>query len=633
MSSGLSLLPCTWSDSARALAIGALVLAGCGDSSRDSATDAGTTNETLTSIGPSTAGPSSATDDVTASSSNTSPTVTDSGASSTGTSDTGATVTTDDPSTTAIDPSTSSGTTDGGCQQGEIICEDGEAKVCDGMGGYESTELCPEECADGLGCVLCIPGSATCEGDNSVVCNDQGDGYEDGVLCDPIQGVSCNPDSGYCEGACSPQSLGLSYIGCDYYPTVTQQLDSYVGGSQYAVAVANTTAEIANVTITRGPNPVQNVMVQPGSVQVVVLAWVNELALGTGPTKLVVDGAYRLRSDRPVTVYQYNPLAANVTNDASLMLPVNAWTGNYVVAAWPYWLAYPGFYSVTAKADGTTVTLTGPPQSPAIQAGAGLDGNGNGVVMMDEGDVLQVVTANGGDQTGAFVHADKPVQVIGGHDCTQVPIGTVACDHLEESMFPIETLATEYIVVPPVQVPNDQAPKAQVVRVVATAADTQLTFEPDQGVNTTLAMPGQFVEIPQTTNSFKVSSNNKILVAQYMVGQGANFGTSDPAMLVAVATEQYRTNYLFHAPTGWSGNYVDIIAPDGVSVNVDGAPVMAFAPIGATGFSVAHVKLNNNGDGNHTVESAAKIGISVYGVLNYGSYWYPGGLDLALIPE
>ncbi|MCA9717338.1 MAG: IgGFc-binding protein, partial [Myxococcales bacterium] len=163
--------------------------------------------------------------------------------------------------------------------------------------------------------------------------------------------------------------------------------------------------------------------------------------------------------------------------------------------------------------------------------------------------------------------------------------------------------------------------------------DTQLTFEPDQGVNTTLAMPGQFVEIPQTTNSFKVSSNNKILVAQYMVGQGANFGTSDPAMLVAVATEQYRTNYLFHAPTGWSGNYVDIIAPDGVSVNVDGAPVMAFAPIGATGFSVAHVKLNNNGDGNHTVESAAKIGISVYGVLNYGSYWYPGGLDLALIPE
>ncbi|MCA9715808.1 MAG: hypothetical protein KC468_14110, partial [Myxococcales bacterium] len=119
---------------ARALAIGALVLAGCGDSSRESATDAATTNDTLTSGGPTT-GPSSATDDVTESTTGTNPTMTGTSASSTGTSETGATeTTTDDPSTTAIDPSTSSGTTDGGCQQGEIICEDGEAKVCDGMG-------------------------------------------------------------------------------------------------------------------------------------------------------------------------------------------------------------------------------------------------------------------------------------------------------------------------------------------------------------------------------------------------------------------------------------------------------------------------------------------------------------------
>jgi hypothetical protein len=56
---------------------------------------------------------------------------------------------------------------------------------------------------------------------------------------------------------------------------------------------------------------------------------------------------------------------------------------------------------------------------------------------------------------------------MGGHECTQVPIGIAACDHLEESMFPIEALAKEYIVVPPVQVPNDQLEKAQVVRVIA----------------------------------------------------------------------------------------------------------------------------------------------------------------------
>ena len=27
------------------------------------------------------------------------------------------------------------------------------------------------------------------------------------------------------------------------------------------------------------------------------------------------------------------------------------------------------------------------------------------------------------------------------------------------------------------------------------------------------------------------------------------------------------------------------------------------------------------------------VGISVYGVQSYGSYWYPGGLDLTINPQ
>jgi hypothetical protein len=300
---------------------------------------------------------------------------------------------------------------------------------------------------------------------------------------------------------------------------VTQQLDIYVGANPYAVAVANTTNQEATITITRGANAVANGVVAAGSVKVFPLPWVNELAKGTGPTALVVDGAYRLRSTQPVTVYQYNPLNADVTNDASLMLPVNTWTGNYLVAAWQYWSGYPGFYSVTASQDNTKVTLKAPKGGVPTQAGGGVDGQGNGVVMMNEGDVLQVMTGNGGDETGAIVTADKPVQVVGGHDCTQVPIGTAACDHLEESMFPIEALAKEYIVVPPVQVPNDQLEKAIRVRIIASEDNTTLTFDPDQPVGKLLAKAGDFVEIPNTTAKFVVKSDKKILVAEYMVGQ------------------------------------------------------------------------------------------------------------------
>ena len=108
---------------------------------------------------------------------------------------------------------------------------------------------------------------------------------------------------------------------------------------------------------------------------------------------------------------------------------------------------------------------------------------------------------------------------------------------------------------------------------------------------------------------------------------------ADPAMIIAVPTAQFRSSYLFYAQTGWQANYVDIIAPDGSATTVDGAPVNNFKTIGNTGYSLAHVKLSNAGDGSHNVMSDKKVGITVYGVVNYGSYWYPGGLDLDVIPQ
>ena len=106
-----------------------------------------------------------------------------------------------------------------------------------------------------------------------------------------------------------------------------------------------------------------------------------------------------------------------------------------------------------------------------------------------------------------------------------------------------------------------------------------------------------------------------------------------PAMVQAVPSEQYRSDYLFHAAPTWLANFVDIIAPDGAVVSVDGMAVGGWTPIGVTGYSVAHVSLSNLGNGNHTLDADEGVGISVYGIQNFGSYWYPGGLDLSIIPQ
>ena len=94
------------------------------------------------------------------------------------------------------------------------------------------------------------------------------------------------------------------------------------------------------------------------------------------------------------------------------------------------------------------------------------------------------------------------------------------------------------------------------------------------------------------------------------------------------SASQYRKSYLFHAPTNYDNNYVNITAVAGVPVTLDGAAVPGFVTIGNSGFAVARAALSNAGSGNHTISSAQPFGISVYGYGQYTSYWYPGGTEL-----
>src|SRR5262249_19137746 len=180
--------------------------------------------------------------------------------------------------------------------------------------------------------------------------------------------------------------------------------------------------------------------------------------------------------------------------------------------------------------------------------------------------------------------------------------------------------------------------REQVTRIVATTAATTVTFEPPvPGVTSpqVLTKAGDFLELGLTKADYEIKANHKVLVAQYMIGENAPpaAGTGDPSMTLAVPDDQYRDHYLFHAPTNYESNYVNITAPVGETVKLDGSPVplASFKPIGSSGFAVARVKLDNGTAGNHSAEASVPFGISVYGYGQYTSYWYPGGLNLAEI--
>ncbi|MBI5536163.1 MAG: hypothetical protein HY898_25805 [Deltaproteobacteria bacterium] len=522
------------------------------------------------------------------------------------------------------------------CLIGLIECAGNVERHCDANGLWTAQVDCGAQiCSTSYGCVNCLPGTATCNGATSHMCLPDGSGYLD-TPCDPLMGSNC--DQGMCTGPCAPQALGKSYIGCDYYPTVTMNSQLTNLSSHFAVAVSNTTTTAATVTVTQGATTVATVTVAPDSVQVVNLPWT---ALRTAAaTTLTANGAYRLRSTQPVTVYQFNPLeyttsgGSTFTNDASLLLPVTAWNVEYIVASRNNWLwnSYnlPGFYAVVASQDGTAVTLTPSPTGGSVRAGAGVPANGAATVTLNAGSVLQVLSQGAAtfDLTGTRVTSNKPVEVISGHDCTFVPATVGYCDHLEEAMFPLSTLSKEYIVSAP-SLPTQAQPKAAFTRVIATEAATALTYEPPNAAYpATIAAAGGYIEL-DNASAFRITADKKVLVVQYMKGQDAGGNSGDPAMALAVTTQQFRKDYLFHAPTNYEKNYVNVISPAGANVLLDNVAVGGFVAIGTTGYGVARVLLGNNVNGNHRLTTDQKAGITVYGYGQYTSYWYPGGLNLA----
>ncbi len=323
------------------------------------------------------------------------------------------------------------------CVDGQQRCDGQELQTCQ-SGHFKDAQQCANACDETLGCVLCVPGTGTCNGNTSMACNEDGQGYHEEV-CDPVQGVTCG-SSGTCEGACSASALGQSYLGCDYYPTVTGNPVEQT--YDFAVVVSNTTSTDAMVTIEGGALTTAETFTATAMTSTVhILPWVMSLKLcGASDSftctstaheggALAPKGSYHLRSTQPVTVYQFNQLeytksgatGNSYTNDASLLFPTTSWRTDHYVATWNNTASvHPSMLAVTAAQDNTMVTITSRSATQAVGGAPAFAANVPQGITLNAGDVLQIGTSTG-DMTGSRVESDKPVQVIGAHYCADIP--------------------------------------------------------------------------------------------------------------------------------------------------------------------------------------------------------------------
>ena len=470
-----------------------------------------------------------------------------------------------------------------------------------------------------------------------------------------------------------------SYIGCDYWPTIT--LNPVWSGFDFAVAVSNPQATAVNVTVTGGAlTATMSVSIPANSVQAITLPWVaalkgpdfdlNTVVGDPGQSRIVPGGAYHLSTDVPVSVYQFNALEYEIdagadsgacpgfasagnhcfsySNDASLLLPSNVASGDYGVLAWPSFGATPGFLAVTATKDATHVTVFPAGQTQGVpDAGPPLMLRGdNATYTLNAGDVLELFSDVGDilnpeynfDLSGSIIQADQPVMTWGGHGCTFIPQTKRACDHLESSMLPIAVLGEQYIVT----MPHTPHGEHEWVRVMGLYANTSVAFDPPvSGQSQVTLNAGDVIDLNDVSQSFAVVSNGRVAVAQYMLGEYANWpddaGTpnpdeGDPSESPAVPIQEYRSSYTFLAPSTYAENWIDVIAPTGATITLDGTAIdsSAFTQVSSQPYGVASQKLTGT-TGGHAISGTSPFGLVVYGYGSRTSYMYPGGLDLRVV--
>ncbi|MBL8603167.1 MAG: hypothetical protein JNK72_14685 [Myxococcales bacterium] len=551
------------------------------------------------------------------------------------------------------------------CQRGVIYCAGNERYSCDALGNEIERTRCTapaSTCVAGRGCLVCEPNTSRCNPDDPLqiqTCNAEGTGFTSGARCNAADGETCS--SGVCRGRCSESALGASYLGCDYWP-VTLPNSGLDPLFHYALVLSNPQTYAVRATITGGALTEPRVVeLMPGAVETVELPWVVDLVqltpncprIGTqclpsdqARSALRRNGAYHVQTNGPIAAYQFNPLTFSqpggyysYTNDASLLLPQGVLTRRYTVVTWPNFTpprdpgetqyTFGGFVDIVAvTGESTEVTVTA---NANIRAGRDVTAMARGETRsftLQPGDVLQLVGEGGGDLTGTTVTSSERVAVYVGHDCTNVPLDRRACDHLEEQLLPNETWGREYYV----SGLRDRQPNlASVIRVVARTDNNRVTFDPPDVAPERTMFAGDVIEI-STTRHFRIRGTGPLLVSQFMAGQGSGLTASagDPAMVLEVPIEQYRSQYDFFVPASYTQNFINVVTPIGSRPEMDGQPLRgSFEEV--AGYRVFTLPI---APGVHRLRAAAPdqaVGLKVYGIAPYTSYMYMGGLDLRMI--
>ncbi len=173
------------------------------------------------------------------------------------------------------------------------------------------------------------------------------------------------------------------------------------------------------------------------------------------------------------------------------------------------------------------------PESPSFDVVAG----NNHTVTLNQMQTLLVSTM-GTDLTGTKVVSNKPLTVISGHECGNVPETFLFCEQLAVQVPPTLTLGTEFLLAP-----FAGRTSGQYYKVVTADNDTTIVYRCGalEALGTVLSEPGEsFLFRTNSSNYCYLLTSKPVFVVQMATGgftPADNLG--DPVMAIVSPIQQY----------------------------------------------------------------------------------------------
>ena len=183
-------------------------------------------------------------------------------------------------------------------------------------------------------------------------------------------------------------------------------------------------------------------------------------------------------------------------------------------------------------------------------------------------------TTTAADLTGTKIVSNKPLSVITGHECGNIPTTTNYCETVLEQVPPTVSWGTQFMISP------YQSRTSQFFKIVASESSTSFSYNCGGSTYTgSLSSAGSFTTIETfSTNYCYIEATKVILVTQMSPssehsGNGQPIG--DPAISVIPPMERYIKTYAFYIPNpdSLSYAYMNILTKKKVTFTLNGATI------------------------------------------------------------